>query len=134
MVALRAGTKVLVVEDQVIIALAIEDALRAAGCVCAAAYHSSTAIRLALQNHPDAIVMDIGIGDELDGIGIARLLRANGIASPIIFVTAYNDAGTLARLREIDGAWLLSKPIMPDQLEVTLARALATAAAARADD
>lgn len=68
--------------------------------------------------------MDVGIGDDLDGIGVARILRANGIASPIIFVTAYNDAETVTRIGEIPGSSLLSKPTMPGELEAALARAV----------
>ena len=125
MAAIRSGTKILIVEDQAVIALAIEDALNSAGYVCSTAYKSSIAIRLALRNRPDAIVMDVGIGDELDGVETAQVLRANGINAPVIFVTAYNDAETLARIRQIDGGSLLSKPIMPGELEAALARAVA---------
>lgn len=127
MAEIRPGTRVLIVEDQAVIALALEDSLNAAGCACNTAYNSSNAIRLALLNRPDAIVMDVGIGDEIDGIGIALILRANGIASPVIFVTAYNDAQTMARVHEIERSCLLAKPIMPGQLEAALARAVTSA-------
>ena len=131
MAAIRPGTRVLIVEDQAVIALAIEDSLNAAGYICNTAYNSSTAIRLARLHRPAAVVMDVGIGDEPDGIGVARILRANGIAAPIIFVTAYNDVETVTRIREIQGSSLLAKPIMPGELEAALARAVMTSCGGR---
>jgi CheY-like chemotaxis protein len=126
MPAVPPGTRVLIVEDQVIIALATEEALVSAGCtVCGVGYNASAAIRLALVSRPDAIVMDVRLGADRDGVEIAEILRAQGVEAPIVFVTADNDEKTLARIRAVGGAWLLRKPIVPGQLEATLAHAVA---------
>jgi len=117
-------SKVLIVEDQLVIALATEDMLVEAGyCVCGAAADSTSAVALALEKHPDIIVMDVQLARGLDGVETALVLRGAGITVPIVFVTANADEVTRQRITGVQGASVLFKPVMPNELEAEMRRA-----------
>jgi CheY-like chemotaxis protein len=56
----------------------------------------------------------------MDGWGVARELRARGIAVPIVAMTAAQDAGRWAR--EIDADAFLAKPFELDDLLTVISR------------
>ena len=80
---------VLVVEDDAVLGLTIENALRDAG-VAQVALSTSTeeALRQLREDQPDVIVLDVHLADRDDGWAIAELVRTLGPNSPrIIFST-----------------------------------------------
>ena len=80
---------VLVVEDDAILGIALEEALRDAG-VARVELSPSTedALRHLRDEQPDAIVLDVHLADRDDGWAIAELVRTLGPDSPrIIFST-----------------------------------------------
>ena len=80
---------VLVVEDDAVLGLTIENALRDAG-VAQVALSTSTeeALRQLREDQPDVIVLDVHLADRDDGWAIAELVRTLGPDSPrIIFST-----------------------------------------------
>ena len=83
--------KILVVEDEAIVARNIEKRLSNAG------YHISgvvttakEAIEKAHSAKPDLVLMDIKLKGEMDGIEAAKIIRKN-LRLPIIFLTSYTD-------------------------------------------
>lgn len=85
---------VLIVEDEPLLALALEDALRHAGIarvdVCGS---TSCAMETLRSGHPDAIVLDVHLADRDDGWAIAELLRSLGPGAPkVVFSTGSPDA------------------------------------------
>ena len=68
--------------------------------VCTVASNEKDAIELAKSNPPDVVVMDVYLGGTRAGIEAARWLR-EVCGVPIVFVTAYNDDGTLERILEV---------------------------------
>ncbi len=78
--------------------------------VCAVASNGEDAVGQALIAKPDVILMDINLGRGIDGVEAARLTRQS-LGARIVFVTAYCDAPTLARVRSAaPGAAVLNKP------------------------
>ncbi len=78
--------------------------------VCAIANTGEDAVGQALIAKPDVILMDINLGRGIDGIEAARLTRQS-FGARIVFVTAYCDASTLARVRSAaPDAAVLNKP------------------------
>lgn len=84
---------VLLVEDDAILALATEDALRDAGAdeviVCSTSAQALAALR---QRKPDCMVLDVHLADRDDGWAIAELVRGVGPHPPrIVFSTGAPD-------------------------------------------
>lgn len=89
--------RVLVVEDEALIAMQIEMTLEDAGIeVVGTADTAAAALRLAEERRPDLVTMDIRIKGERDGTGAAKdIYDALGIRC--IFVSAYANAETRER-------------------------------------
>lgn len=79
--------RVLLVEDDVRMAAALRRALRGEGIVTDVAARGEEALRLARSREPDAVVLDVMLPD-IDGFETCRRLRAEGVWSPIIMLTA----------------------------------------------
>jgi two-component system, response regulator PdtaR len=111
--------KILIVEDEVIVAMEIEMLLKAEGFEIVDKVHSSErAIETAKTKLPDLILMDINIIGESDGIATAKTILS--FSKPaIIFLTAYNDSDTIQRANQISESKLLMKPfIVADLLAI----------------
>lgn len=78
---------VLLVEDNPVNALLAQILLQREGCRVERAATGEDAVHLAMARQFDVIFMDLGLPG-LDGIGATRLLRARGLMTPIIALTA----------------------------------------------
>ncbi len=89
--------KILVVEDEIIVAVNLGQKLKKLGYELVGITSSGEeAIQKAEENHPDLVLMDINIEGNLDGIETAEVLR-NRFHTPVIYLTAYADESTLDR-------------------------------------
>lgn len=114
--ATPAGRKVLVVEDEALIAAQLEAVLREAGCtVIGPAANPRDAIELIERERPDVAVLDVNLNGERSD-GVADALAARGV--PFLFCTGYAGGGGAARFAD---APVLSKPLDPGELLRTLA-------------
>ena len=106
--------RALIVEDELTIALDLEDAMSALGFdICGLASTADTARSIAMDNQPDVVLMDVNLGGGREGIEAARWLR-EVCEVPIVFVTAHSDTGTIERIHEqVPGAPVLAKPVYP---------------------
>ena len=83
--------RILIVEDEVIIALQLEEKLKSLGYdVTSTVANADDAIQKAEVDKPDLILMDIRIQGDKDGIETAEVIR-NKYAIPVIFSIAYLD-------------------------------------------
>jgi CheY-like chemotaxis protein len=116
------GLRVLVVEDEPMLSLALQDMLADLGCeVVGAAGRLESALALAVDRTFDVAVLDINIGGHrIDPV--AEAIAARGL--PILFVTGYGRAG---RPQHVAGP-VLDKPYEVGDLARGLTQAL------RADD
>jgi DNA-binding NarL/FixJ family response regulator len=115
-----AGRRVLIVEDEALVALDIEVALQEAGyTVLGTVDTQDEAIAEARQLQPDIVVMDITLRQ---GDGIAAS-RAIGSQACIVFVSGNSDPRTLAAARHASPAGFLSKPFTADELVRAVGRA-----------
>ncbi|MFF3500273.1 response regulator transcription factor [Streptomyces sp. NPDC003247] len=81
---------VLVVEDDLSIRTLLTSALHAAGYAVAVAGTGRAAMFEAGRTQPDLIVLDVGLPDT-DGFEVTRHLRAEGVYTPVLFLTARTD-------------------------------------------
>jgi CheY-like chemotaxis protein len=120
--ALR-GRRVLVVEDETMIAMLVEDMLGDLGCVVVGPAHRlEEALEVVrLEDRIDVALLDVNLAGE-PVFTLADALRAKGV--PAIFATGYGEVG----LRDVDrGAPVLHKPFRIGDLAEALGEALRTA-------
>ncbi|MBI1396153.1 MAG: diguanylate cyclase [Betaproteobacteria bacterium] len=116
--------RILIVEDEGVIALDIEHHLSVAGHnVVGIANSGEKALERAMTLRPDLILMDIVIKGDMDGIETARRIRAR-LDVPILFLTAFSDEATIARAGTTAAHGYLLKPFRPDELRAALVMAL----------
>ncbi|MGE5563477.1 MAG: response regulator [Bacillota bacterium] len=110
-----AGIRVLVVEDEAIIALAIEDMLIELGCqIVGPALSVDAAARLASGEALDAAVLDINLRGETSR-PVAEILRGRDV--PFCFSTGYESADVPDGFESVP---LLRKPYTSDSLGAML--------------
>lgn len=114
------GARILVVEDEVLIALEVADSLAAHGAVVAGPCHTlEEAISAARQDKLDLAVLDVDLGGA-DVFPAARILRERGI--PFLFQTGRTDREALCA--EFPGVPVRSKPVAPERLVADLSALL----------
>jgi PAS domain S-box-containing protein len=108
--------KVLVVEDELIIAKGIEKRLIALGyAVTGTVPSGEEALVKALECSPDLIIMDIHLQGGMDGVETAEKIRS--VADiPIIYLTAYADPVSLGRAKLTEPFGYIVKPFQDQTL------------------
>ena len=116
--------KLVLVEDETIIAMDIQQRLESLGYqVVGHAVSGEQAIHLVADKTPDLILMDVKLQGELDGIETAINIRAFSDV-PIIYLTAFADEQTLSRARSTGAYGYLLKPFEDDGLRSAIEMAL----------
>ena len=109
--------KILVVEDESIIAMDLKVTLSKLGYeVTSIVNNALAAIQKAEQDKPDLILMDIMLGD---GIEAAKRISYNH-STPIIYVTALRDEGTMKKASLPEPYLFLSKPYTENELKQSI--------------
>lgn len=107
---------ILIVEDEIIIAMEIQVRLESAGfAVCGLASSGEKAIALAREKNPDLVLMDITLKGPLDGLETAGRIQAEK-SIPVIFLSATDDEAVLRRIREARLGFSLAKPFKESDL------------------
>lgn len=121
------NAKILIVEDEVIIALELKSVLQNLGYeVTAIVDNGEKAIRKTEEASPDIILMDIRIKGPIDGIETAEIIR-HRFQIPVVFSTAYLDDERIERAKITMPFGYVLKPIQERDLRVTIEMALFTA-------
>ena len=116
--------RILVVEDEMIIAKEIEHTLVGLGFeVAGMVDKGELAVEAALRNHPDLVLMDVMLAGEMDGVEAAARIR-EGCDVPVVFLTAYTDDETLGRVKRTEPYGYLVKPFNRTELRITIETAL----------
>ncbi|MEM9970080.1 MAG: response regulator, partial [Pseudomonadota bacterium] len=117
------ASKVLVIEDEAIIALDLEGIVAAMGHrVTGVARTATAAIELYDKEEPGLILSDIQLADGSSGIDAISKITEKGGQMPVIFVTAYPE-----RLLTGEGSeptFLIPKPYTEDQVRTAVSQAL----------
>jgi len=117
-------TKILVVEDERIIAMDIAANLRDCGYdVVGTAASTAEALQVIKQTAPDLVIMDIVLDGESDGIDAAdKIWREHSI--PVIYLTAYTTNSMLDRAKLTNPFGYLVKPFKTEELHASIQMAL----------
>jgi PAS domain S-box-containing protein len=117
-------SRILVVEDENIVAVDIQDRLDALGYEVAG--HAATgedAVLLAHKELPDLVLMDIMLRGGMDGVEAAARISAE-LDIPVIYLTAYTDGKTLQRAKITAPFGYILKPFEERELLTTIEMAL----------
>ena len=127
-----AATQIMVVEDERITAKDIQTALESAGYkVADLVFSGEEAVRMAGELRPDRVLMDIKLEGEMDCIEAAMQIRER-YDIPVIYLTAYSNAGIVQRAKMTEPAGyllkeqfgFLTKPFEESELNTTIEIAL----------
>jgi PAS domain S-box-containing protein len=119
-----AKTRILIVEDEAIIASVIAAALNKFGYEVSDILSSGeAAVAAALRKQPDLILMDIRLQGAMDGISAAERIQEQ-LDIPIIYLTAYADEPTLERAKKTQPYGYIPKPFQEIELRTTIEMAL----------
>jgi PAS domain S-box-containing protein len=117
-------TKILIVEDEAIVAKNIEKHLLNAGYkVVGLATTAEESIEKAETEKPNLVLMDIKLKGKMDGIEAANRIRES-LRLPVIFLTSYTDDETFQRAKLTDPFGYLIKPFEIKDLKRTVEMAL----------
>ena len=108
----------LVVDDEPNIRELLSTSLRFAGFEVISAANGAEALRLAEQQVPDLLVLDVMLPD-MDGFTVTRRLRQAGFHIPVVFLTARDDTSDKITGLTVGGDDYVTKPF---SLEEVVAR------------
>jgi len=117
--------RVLVVEDESIIAMDEVMMLQKFGLnVAGIASTGDQAIQMTESLHPDLILMDIDLGQGIDGIDVFQRIRER-ISVRVIFITGhFSEDRRMHNIRQMKNTWMLRKPVDQFRLHEIVLHAL----------
>jgi diguanylate cyclase len=116
--------KILIVEDEILIAENLANKLKKLGYLILDLVASGKAALNCINTEtPDLILMDISLKGNMDGIETATKIR-DIKEIPIVFLTAYADDETIERATQIGCYGYLLKPFKDKELQATIKMAL----------
>ncbi len=116
--------RILVVEDESIVAMGIEHRLQALGYqITASVASGEAAIERVAETRPDLVLMDIQLQDAMDGIEAAEQIR-NRYNIPVVYLTAHTDPRTFERAKVTEPFGYIIKPFQERDLHITVEMAL----------
>jgi len=116
----RQAARILVVEDERIVALDLAATLRRLGYrVEGPVDTGERAVATARATRPDLVLMDIRLRGAMDGVAAAALISEES-ESPVVFLTAHSDVETLQRAKSASPYSYLIKPFRQDDLRCTI--------------
>lgn len=118
-------SRILLVEDEALIALDLEASLRSRGYHVVSVVSGEEAIDAAERQPPDLVLINMRLEGGMDGVQVAAALRTRHDPA-IIFLTAYAEKDLIERAKSTEPYGYLTKPVSPEDLlravEATLYR------------
>jgi DNA-binding response OmpR family regulator len=104
--------RVLIIDDDRALSTLTALVLRQSGFSTDVVNNGDEGIRLAVENPPDAIVLDLRMPGK-DGRAVFRELREKGVRAPILILSAYDARNAF---EELGAQAFVNKPFEPDRL------------------
>jgi len=118
------AARILVVEDERIVARSLRKQLAALGyAVIASASSGEEAIKNADSFRPDLVLMDINLDGPMDGVEAAAIIRSE-FQLPVVYLTAYSNEEILERAKMTEPFGYILKPYQERELHVVIETAL----------
>ena len=128
---MKERVKILIVEDEAIIAMDIARTLENMGySVVDTLSRGDECLERCCKDDVDVVLMDIKLQGEMDGIEAARALSRERTL-PVIFLTAYSNSNVMRRVRDVHPYGYLIKPVNERELRVAIETAISRYASDR---
>ena len=112
--------RILIVEDEVVVAMYIETVLETFGYeVACIVTNGQDAIDIVKDGGIDLVLIDINIEGDIDGIETTRRIKQFSEV-PVLYVSAYIDKETISRASDTNPAGYLSKPFKNKDLRTKI--------------
>src|SRR5947207_7045775 len=119
--------KILVIEDDPVARADLQARLEANGYVVARAADAASALTVVNREHPDLILLDLGLPAGDGYLVLERLRKIEALAAiPVLIVTGRSDAETRKRVEAMGVAPVLVKPVGTEALLAAIRSALET--------
>lgn len=125
--------RLLVVDDEPNIRDLLASSLRFAGFDVISASNGNDALKLASEERPDLIVLDVMMPD-MDGFTVTRRLRMAGISIPVLFLTARDDMRDKLQGLTVGGDDYVTKPFGLEEVVARIRAILRRTMPAAEDD
>lgn len=125
--------RLLVVDDEPNIRDLLASSLRFAGFEVLSASDGTSGYKLAVEEHPDLIVLDVMMPD-MDGFTVTRRLREAGITTPVLFLTARDDMRDKLQGLTVGGDDYVTKPFGLEEVVARIRAILRRTMPATEDD
>ncbi|MCJ7542284.1 MAG: response regulator, partial [Desulfobacterales bacterium] len=120
----KSAYKIMVVEDEAVIALNLQQMLTKMGYdVIGVSYSGEEALEKARSLRPDLILMDIMMPGKLDGIAAAKIIKAE-LGIPVVFLTAYSEDKIIESAKQTEPYGYILKPSQDREIKATVKIAL----------
>jgi len=117
-------TRILVAEDERIVALDVKNRLELFGYeVCGPVYSGEHAVMATMESRPDLVLMDIMLEGEVDGVEAARRIQKR-YDIPVIFLSAFSDEVTIERAKISEPYGYILKPFDGKEIHTIIEMAL----------
>ncbi len=114
---MKSPIKILLVEDEFLIAMTLENELTGAGYkVIASVTSGEKAVEIAKQQKPDIVLMDIRLAGKIDGMEAAEQIQSFS-SNPIIFMTGYSNPEMMNKAKSLNPLAYLVKPVFIHSLQ-----------------
>ena len=114
------NTKILIIEDETIVALDIKRIVKNLGYeVTDTVTNFESAINSVEKNRPDIILSDINLNSDKNGIDIIETIQKKDFI-PTIYITAYSDELTIQRAIKTNPMGYILKPFRKDDIKSAL--------------
>jgi len=118
------STRIMIVEDNTTVSEDCRDCLESLGYgVTSVVASGEESIKRAETERPDAVIMDIHLSGEMDGIKAAEQIYSR-FEIPVVFLSAYSDRGLLNRAKRVGSFGYLVKPFNEREIYAMLETAL----------
>ncbi len=107
--------RILFVDDDAMLAQGVEMALREQGHTCELAELGKQAVMMSKRNSYDIVVLDVGLPD-IDGCHVARLLKMDGVDTPVLLHSGLADPSLPEEAQELGVNGFLAKPFSIGEL------------------
>lgn len=115
--------KILVVDDEEVICQSCRRIFDQQGFAVETSTDPRTGLRLAEQNHYDAIVLDVKM-PFIDGIRFLQRLREVNVAAPVVVISGRAGEEAERAVGQYGAAAYVSKPFTPDEITVAVRRSM----------
>ena len=113
------GSRVLVVDDNRVIAQTVATLIRLLGHYCTCAYDGRSAVALAQDYQPDVILLDLKMPD-MDGFAVRRALRDAGCEAKIVAMTGFGLSSFDEKPGDAGFDAMLTKPATAEEIAAIL--------------